>query len=213
MRLQQILSTLWADIKAYIQTNYSTKDTVVHNTDNETIAGTKTFSSKIVGDLQGNADTTTTLKTARKINGTAFNGSENITTAQWGTARNIYISDSDGTNTSAAVSVNGSANATLKLPATIKGTLTGNAATATNATNDSAGNNIINTYATSASVVHLAGAETITGNKTMNLASPRLFFKSTDHAKGVTPTANKGGGSGILHHRGRRRRQCYAMEV
>ena len=78
----------------------------------------------------GNANTATTLKTARTINGTSFNGSANITTANWGTARNISIADSDATNTGTAVSVNGSGNATLKLPATIKATLTGNASTA-----------------------------------------------------------------------------------
>ena len=81
--------------------------------------------------VSGNAGTATKLQTARNINGTAFDGTANITTANWGTARNIYIADSDGTNTGAAVSVNGSANATLKLPATIKATLSGNASTAT----------------------------------------------------------------------------------
>ena len=62
----------------------------------------------------------TKLQTARTINGTSFNGTANITTANWGTARNISITD--GTNTSTAVSVNGSANVSLKLPATIKAT-------------------------------------------------------------------------------------------
>ena len=81
--------------------------------------------------VSGNAGSATKLQTARNINGTAFDGTANITTAQWGNARNIYISDSDGTNTGAAVSVNGSANATLKLPGTIKATLSGNASTAT----------------------------------------------------------------------------------
>ena len=81
--------------------------------------------------ISGNANTATTLQTARTINGTSFNGSANITTANWGTARNIYIADSDATNTGAAISVNGSANATLKLPATIKASLSGNATTAT----------------------------------------------------------------------------------
>ena len=71
------------------------------------------------------------LITARTINGTSFNGTANITTANWGTARNIAIASSDGTGASSAVSVNGSANATLKLPATIKAALTGNATTAT----------------------------------------------------------------------------------
>ena len=72
----------------------------------------------------GNAASATKLQTARTINGTAFNGTANITTANWGTARNISITD--GTNTSTAVSVNGSANVSLNLPATIKANLTGN---------------------------------------------------------------------------------------
>lgn len=67
------------------------------------------------------------LYTARTINGTSFDGSSNITTTNWGTSRNIYIQDSDGSNTGAAVSVNGGANATLKLPSTIKANLSGNA--------------------------------------------------------------------------------------
>ena len=65
-------------------------------------SGTVTAPS-LLGDLSGNADTATTLQTARNINGTSFNGSANITTAQWGTARNISIG---GT----AKSVNGSTN-------------------------------------------------------------------------------------------------------
>ena len=83
----------------------------------------------------GNAASATKLATARTINGTAFNGTANITTANWGTARNIAIADATATNTGEAVSVNGSAAVTLKLPAAIKanitGSLTGNAATAT----------------------------------------------------------------------------------
>ena len=83
----------------------------------------------------GNAASATKLAAARTINGTAFNGTANITTANWGTARNISIADATATNTGEAVSVNGSAAVTLKLPAAIKanvtGSLTGNAATAT----------------------------------------------------------------------------------
>lgn len=60
------------------------------------------------------------LRTARKINGTAFDGSNDITTAKWGQARTITIQDADGTNSGDAVSVNGSKNVTLKLPSTIK---------------------------------------------------------------------------------------------
>ena len=53
--------------------------------------------------ITGNAATATTLQTARTINGTSFNGSANITTTNWGTARNITIGN-------LARSVNGSAN-------------------------------------------------------------------------------------------------------
>ena len=82
-------------------------------------------------NISGNAGSATKLQTARTINGTSFDGSANITTANWGTARNISIADSDSTNTGSAVSVNGSAAVTLKLPSTIKATLSGNASTAT----------------------------------------------------------------------------------
>lgn len=75
--------------------------------------------------ISGNAGSATKLQTARTINGTSFNGTVNITTANWGTTRSIYIQDATATNTSSAVSVNGGGNAYLKLPTNIKvGTLT-----------------------------------------------------------------------------------------
>lgn len=51
----------------------------------------------------GNAATATKLQTARTINGTSFNGSANITTNIWGTARNITIGNT-------TKSINGSTN-------------------------------------------------------------------------------------------------------
>ena len=57
--------------------------------------------------ISGNAGSATKLQTARTINGTSFNGTANITTANWGTTRSIYIQDATATNTSSAVSVNG----------------------------------------------------------------------------------------------------------
>ena len=72
------------------------------------------------GSCTGNAATATKLQTARTINGTNFDGSGNITTANWGTARNISITD--GTNTGSAGAGN---------PA---GTLSGNGASATSGT-------------------------------------------------------------------------------
>ncbi|MFA7085439.1 MAG: phage tail protein [Aliarcobacter sp.] len=54
-------------------------DTAVKLTGNQTIAGVKTFSSNIVGNITGNSATATKLATARLINGVAFDGSANIT--------------------------------------------------------------------------------------------------------------------------------------
>lgn len=58
--------------------------------------------------VTGNAATATTLQTARTINGTSFNGSANITTATWGTARTLTVG-------STGKSVDGSANITWSL--------------------------------------------------------------------------------------------------
>ncbi len=77
--------------------------------------------------ITDNVASATKLQTARTINGTSFNGTANITTSYWGTARNISIADNSATNTGPASSVNGSGNVTLKLPDTIKGYLTGTA--------------------------------------------------------------------------------------
>lgn len=81
-------------------------------------------------NISGNAATASKLATARTINGTNFDGSANITTSYWGTARNIYIQDATAAHTGAAVSVNGSGNINLKLPSTITAALSGNASTA-----------------------------------------------------------------------------------
>ena len=59
----------------------------------------------VTGTVSGNAGSATKLATARTINGTNFDGTGNITTANWGTARNIQIGN-------AVKSVNGSGNVT-----------------------------------------------------------------------------------------------------
>ncbi|WP_419154617.1 hypothetical protein [Weissella bombi] len=51
---------------------------VVHKSGNETIGGTKTFSSTINGSVSGNAASANKLTTARKINGVNFNGTGDI---------------------------------------------------------------------------------------------------------------------------------------
>ena len=73
-------------------------------------AGTPTAcSTTLEVSITGNAATATKLQTARTINGTSFNGTTNIVTAYWGTARTISLS---GAVTGSA-SVNGSQNVTI----------------------------------------------------------------------------------------------------
>lgn len=89
-------------------TNSVTKSaTLLNESGNTSFPGTvsaPTFS----GTLSGNATTATTLQTARTINGTSFNGSGNITTANWGTARTITIGNT-------GKSVNGAGNVSWSL--------------------------------------------------------------------------------------------------
>lgn len=87
-----------------------------------------------VGNLSGNAATATTLSTSPTINGTAFNGSANIVTAQWGASRTITIG-------STGKAVNGSANVTWTLADL------GAATAAQGAKADSAVQNLYGTYA------------------------------------------------------------------
>ena len=73
-------------------------------------AGTPTACSTTLGvSITGNAATATKLQTARTINGTSFDGTANIVTAYWGTARTISLSGA----VTGSVSVNGSQNVTI----------------------------------------------------------------------------------------------------
>ena len=60
-----------------------------------------------------------------KVNGTVFNGVDNITTASWGTKRTFHIEDHLGHNSGSTVSIDGSEDITLKLPKTIKADIDG----------------------------------------------------------------------------------------
>ena len=145
------------------------------------------FATTFTGDLVGTADYADALSSAVTINGTTFqNAGDSITTAKWGTARSINIVSSDGTGGSAAVSIDGSSTSgySLKLPATIKasltgnvtgncsgssGSCTGNSATATKATQDGSGNTITSTY------LKLSGG-TMTGNIKTNATQKGYYL-------------------------------------
>lgn len=73
---------------------------------------------RVTGTIYGNTTSADKLSTARTINGTSFDGTANITTANWGTARTVSIGSAAGTT---GTSVNGSANVTLTIPSTMTG--------------------------------------------------------------------------------------------
>lgn len=92
--------------------------------------------ARFIEDIYGTIEFANKLKTGFKINGSDLiygnEGANNITTPTWGNPVNITIASSDGTNSAtAATNINGSAGFTLRLPATIKATLNGNASSAT----------------------------------------------------------------------------------
>ena len=88
----------------------------------------KTF----IGELEGNASTATSLEHPRKINGTLFDGTDNITTSSWGESRSFKITDANGTNKGAEILIDGSNRSgyVLKLPSTIEANIDGNTTTA-----------------------------------------------------------------------------------
>lgn len=92
-----------------LRLGYGESDTTVPGaTYSLDVSGSAYASGGFVGALTGNASTATKLATARTINGTSFNGSANITTANWGTARTLTIGNT-------GKSVNGSANVSWSL--------------------------------------------------------------------------------------------------
>ena len=58
---------------------------------NAFFAGEVSATQGFTGDLTGNADTATTLATARNINGVSFNGSANITVPILGEANHCLL--------------------------------------------------------------------------------------------------------------------------
>lgn len=119
------LKNFWKDVKSYVDNGLSKKADSSHGTHvsygtiNGKAPGTPSAgtSSKVAREdhvhpvqttVSGNAGTATKLATARTINGTNFDGSGNITTANWGTARTITVGNT-------GKSVNGSGNVSWSL--------------------------------------------------------------------------------------------------
>lgn len=91
------------------RTDNGTDWSFTFNASNGAVSSTDNITAPVfAGNLQGNATTATSLQNARTINGTSFNGSGNITTANWGTARTLTIGNT-------GKSVNGSTNVSWSL--------------------------------------------------------------------------------------------------
>lgn len=89
--------------KEFRLTNAANPNKIVMNP-----TGSWVYAAEFRGKLTGNADTATKLSAPRAINGTNFDGTNGITTATWGTARNVQIGN-------VTKSVNGSANVSFTL--------------------------------------------------------------------------------------------------
>ena len=132
--------------------------TKVALTGNETIAGIKTFSSTVVGDINGNAGTATKLQTARTINGVAFDGSAAITVSD---ATAVKLT---GNQTIAGVKT---------FSSNIVGNITGNSGTATKLATARTINGVgfdgsANITVSDDTAVKLTGDQTIAGVKTFS---------------------------------------------
>lgn len=117
------LGDVWAKVKAQVSVLASGLGQVLAMAQDNSIA--IGLHGDRLSDLESyfdgsSAKSALKLATARKINGTDFNGTADITTSYWGTARNIQIKDADGTNEGTAVSVNGSQAYKIPLPTNIK---------------------------------------------------------------------------------------------
>jgi len=93
------------------------------------------FSTYFRGILLGTASYADSLYSPRKINGTNFDGSEDITTTYWGNAHDFVIVDYTGIHYGDTETVHGDQDIILKLPESIDMNIIGNATYATLAEN------------------------------------------------------------------------------
>ena len=131
--------------------------------------------------FDGSANKTLKLPAAIKanLNGNCSGSSgsctgNSATASKLAAARTLYVSDSDGTNTGAGVSFDGSGNATLKLPGTIKADLAGNADTSAKLkTARNIGGAVFDGSA-DISLSDMGAAEAIHGHAGSDISSPAL---------------------------------------
>ena len=113
-----VVLKLPSTIKATLEGNASSANKVNHKY-------TLTLGSTKQTAFDGSADVAITI-TPKSIGALASNANA-VSASKWSSARIFYIADSDASNTGEGVSVDGSKDITLKLPSTIKASITGHA--------------------------------------------------------------------------------------
>ncbi len=98
---------------------YANKKSILLNAAGELSGLAKVTATSFVGALTGNV-------TGNCSGSSGSCTGNSVTATKLATARNLYVSDNSATNTGPATSFDGSDNATIKLPATIKASITGN---------------------------------------------------------------------------------------
>ena len=157
--------------------------TVVHNSGNEMIGGSKTFSSTINGTLNGNSTTATKLQTARKIGGVSFDGSADI--------------NLPGVNTTGNQDTTGNAATATKL----------RFARNINGVSFDGSNNISVNAANDDNLVHKDNTETLSGDKTFsgvvtlaNVVSKNVIKKSVTTNNIILDFSETAVGVGLYIH-------------
>ncbi|MDF8368836.1 hypothetical protein G9403_03745 [Weissella paramesenteroides] len=163
--LQSYNGTSWVNVLPNNSGLVAQDAAVVHDSGNETISGTKSFSSTIIGSVSGNAGSATKLQTARSIGGVKFDGTANI--------------NLPGVNTQGNQNTTGNAATATKLQIArkVNGTpFDGTKDISINAANDS-------------NIVHQSGNESIAGNKTFTGTVTAGGTQFTDSGwKSLTPS-------------------------
>jgi hypothetical protein len=166
-------------------------DTSAHLTYNPSTNNLST--TTFTGALAGNATTATTLATARTINGTSFNGSANITTANWGTSRTLTIGDTGkAVNGSAAVTWSRTELGITKVNIDALGIAASTATSATTATAWTTGRTITLTGDVTGTSAAFDGSGNLTFATTIATNSVELGTDTTgNYVSTITGTTNE----------------------
>lgn len=128
----------------------------------------------IEGELNAIANSAKKLENPIQFNGILFDGSKDIITPNWGTERDILVSDYTRSNYGDLVKVNGSENYIFKMPKTFQGFLDGDAKYALNIKNKRIIDGI--SFDGGADVIHYAVCSTAGGVRVKEVDVPNFVL-------------------------------------